>query len=130
VVAIFAADAASRRAAGALFAAVPGRGVSALVSGRRVEVGSPAHLLGGQPPGGAAAQVAELEEAGQTAAVVRVDGTAVALLGIADRTRLAAASAVARITEVTGTAPVLLTGDNQRAADRLAGRREGPVPRI
>jgi cation-transporting P-type ATPase J len=104
------------------FAAAPGRGVTALVAGRRVEVGSPAHLLGSQPPAGAATQVAELEEDGQTAAVVRVDGTAVALLGIADRTRPAAASAVARITEVTGTAPVLLTGDNQRAAARLAGQ--------
>jgi cation-transporting P-type ATPase J len=104
------------------FTAVPGRGVSALVAGRRVEVGSPAHLLGGQAPASSAAQVAELEDSGQTAAVVRVDGTAVALLAIADRTRPAAASAVARITEVTGTSPVLLTGDNQRAAGRLAGQ--------
>ena len=30
------------------FTAAPGRGVSAVVSGRRVEVGSPAHLLGDQ----------------------------------------------------------------------------------
>ena len=102
------------------FTAAPGRGVSALVSGRRVEVGSPAHLLGGQVPALAAEQVAELEKGGQTAAVVRVDGAAVALLAIADRTRPAAASAVARITAVTGAAPVLLTGDNQRAAARLA----------
>jgi cation-transporting P-type ATPase J len=107
------------------FTAVPGRGVTALVSGRRVEVGSPAHLLAGQSHGQAhreaAAQVAELEEGGQTAAVVRVDGTAAALLAIADRTRPAAASAIARIAEVTGATPVLLTGDNQRAAARLAG---------
>ena len=33
------------------FTAVPGRGVSALVSGRRVEIGSPAHLLGDQAHG-------------------------------------------------------------------------------
>jgi heavy metal translocating P-type ATPase len=104
------------------FTAVPGRGVSALVAGRRVEVGSPAHLLGVRAPAGVAARVAELEEGGQTAAVVRVDGTAVALLAIADRTRPAAASAVARITALTGAAPVLLTGDNQRAAARLAGQ--------
>jgi len=102
------------------FTAAPGRGVSAVVCGRRVEVGSPAHLPGSAPA--TAAQVAELEEEGQTAAVVRVDGTVVALLAIADRTRPAAASAVARITQVTGAAPVLLTGDNQRAAVRLAGQ--------
>jgi heavy metal translocating P-type ATPase len=104
------------------FAAVPGRGVSALVRGRRVEIGSPGRLLGGQAHREAAARVAELEDSGQTAAVVRVDGTITALLAIADRTRPAAASAVARITEVTGTAPVLLTGDNQRAATRLASQ--------
>jgi cation-transporting P-type ATPase J len=106
------------------FTAVPGRGVTALVLGRRVEIGSPAHLLGVQ--GGdeayrqAIARVGELEDSGQTAAVVRVDGALTALLAMADRTRPAAASAVARITEVTGTGPVLLTGDNQRAAARLA----------
>jgi len=104
------------------FTAAPGRGVSALISGRRVEIGSPARLLGGQADAGAAARVAQLEDGGQTAAVMRVDGTVAALLAIADRTRPAARAAVARITEVTGTAPVLLTGDNQRAATRLAGQ--------
>jgi P-type E1-E2 ATPase len=52
--------------------------------------------------------------------VVRVDAVVVALLGIADRTRPAAAGAIARITAVTGAAPILLTGDNRRAAQRLA----------
>jgi heavy metal translocating P-type ATPase len=108
------------------FTAVPGRGVSALVSGRHVEIGSPLHLLGGQARDQAdrevAGRIAELEAGGQTAAVVRVDGTVTALLAIADRTRPAAGPAVARITEVTGAAPVLLTGDNHRAAARLAGQ--------
>jgi len=65
------------------FTACPGRGVTARVAGRLVEIGGPAHLLGAaasHPAGGA---LAGLEETGQTAAVVRVDGTAVALLGIA-----------------------------------------------
>jgi cation-transporting P-type ATPase J len=65
---------------------VPGRGVTARVAGRLVEIGSPAHLLGAAPdPAGAA--VADMEQSGQTAAVVRVDGHPVALFGIADRTR-------------------------------------------
>ncbi len=104
------------------FTAVPGRGVSARVAGRLVEIGSPAHLLGAQTAGAVAAEIAVLEDSGQTAAVVLLDGTAVALLGTADRTRPAAAAAVARITAVTGTAPVLLTGDNERAARRLAAQ--------
>jgi cation-transporting P-type ATPase J len=111
------------------FTSAPGRGVSALIRGHRVEIGSPAHLLGDHANAGAAAlyldaraRVAQLEDGGQTAAVVRVDGTVAALLAIADRTRPAAGPAVARITEVTGASPVLLTGDNQRAATRLAGQ--------
>ena len=65
---------------------------------------------------------ASLEERGQTAAVVRIDGAAAALLGIADRMRPAAHGVVTRITAVTGSAPLLLTGDNQRAASRLAAQ--------
>jgi heavy metal translocating P-type ATPase len=105
------------------FAAVPGRGVSALVDGHRVDIGSPAHL----PAAALAAvagDIARLEESGQTVAVLRLDQAVTALLAIADRTRPAAASAVARMTEVTGAPPVLLTGDNQRAATRL-GRELG-----
>jgi heavy metal translocating P-type ATPase len=104
------------------FTAAPGRGVTARVAGRLIEIGSPAHLLGAATPGPAGAAVADMEESGQTAAVVRVDGRPVALLGIADRTRPAAAAAVARITAVTGAAPILLTGDNARAARRLAAQ--------
>ena len=81
----------------------------------------PAHL---PPEAGSEADkvVADLEEDGQTAAVMRIDGRPVAVLGIADRIRPAAAAAAARITQLTGTAPVLLTGDNRRAAVRLAAQ--------
>jgi cation-transporting P-type ATPase J len=103
------------------FTSAPGRGVSARVAGFWVEIGSPAHLL---PASGGAhlarAAVAELEEAGQTAVVVFVDGTPAGVLGIADRLRPGGAPAVAAITALTGAAPVLLTGDNPRAAARLA----------
>jgi len=97
------------------FSALPGRGVTAVTGGHRVEIGSPAYLS--RP-----AEVAALEDDGLSVAVMRVDGTPVAVLGIADRIRPAAASAVASIAAVTGQAPVLLTGDNQRAAARLAAQ--------
>jgi heavy metal translocating P-type ATPase len=112
------------------FRALPGRGITAVVGGRLIEIGSPVHLAAVGVAAGAGAvvagddpvdaAVAELEEDGQTATVMRVDGTAVAVLGIADRIRPSAAAAVARLTELTGAPPVLLTGDNERAATRLA----------
>jgi cation-transporting P-type ATPase J len=106
---------------GAQFTALPGRGISAIVNGHRIEIASPAHLPG-PPDTAVAAVVASLEDDGQTAAVMQVDGQTAAVLGVADRIRPAAAATVARITAVTGTAPVLLTGDNHRAATRLAAQ--------
>jgi heavy metal translocating P-type ATPase len=103
------------------FSALPGRGITALVAGHRVEIGSPAHLSG-PVNADVDAMVAGLESDGQTAAVMMIDGQPAAVLGIADRIRPSAAATVARITAVTGTAPVLLTGDNHRAAVRLAAQ--------
>ncbi|MFE1348469.1 heavy metal translocating P-type ATPase [Streptomyces sp. NPDC058757] len=110
------------------FAAAPGRGVTATVGGRRVEIGSPARLL----PDGDHARVApghdharvvrELEEAGSTAVLVLCDGRPVGVLGVADRLRPDTAATVAALTRLTGRAPTLLTGDNERAARRVAGR--------
>ncbi len=115
-------DAGLDLATAAGFTAQPGRGVRAQVGGHLLEIGSPAYLLGPDAGAATAALVANLEDGGQTAAVVRVDGVPVALLGIADRVRPAARAAVTAITAVTGTAPLLLTGDNQRAASRLAAQ--------
>jgi P-type E1-E2 ATPase len=104
------------------FASTPGRGVSARVAGRRVEVGSPAQFPGHGPQRDAVeVAVAGLESGGQTAVVVRLDGRPAGVLGLTDRLRPAAAEAVADIMALTGTLPLLLTGDNPRAADRLAG---------
>ncbi len=104
------------------FSAVPGRGVRALIDGHVVEVGSPGHLLEKAATEASAEAVAALEESGHTAAVVRVDGAVVAVLGIADRLRPAASAAVTAIEAVTGAAPLLLTGDNRRAAGLLAAQ--------
>ncbi len=105
------------------FTSEPGRGVSARIAGQRVQVGSPAYLLtpaDDRHP--AAATVTSLEQAGQTAVVVLLDGIPAGVLGLADQLRPAAASTVASITALTGSTPILLTGDNPRAAVRLAGQ--------
>ncbi|HSA52217.1 MAG TPA: heavy metal translocating P-type ATPase [Yinghuangia sp.] len=105
------------------FASVPGVGVTAVVDGHTVAVGAPARLLPAteDPSGDLAAAVAsELEASGRTAVVVLRDGVPAGVLGVADQLRPDAAVTVAALAELTGSAPMLLTGDNPRAAARLA----------
>ncbi|RKN08325.1 heavy metal translocating P-type ATPase [Streptomyces radicis] len=101
------------------FGSAPGRGVRATVEGHLTEVGSPAHLLPAEDTH-AHAVARELENAGRTAVVVLRDGATVGVLGVADRLRPDAAATVAALTRLTGRAPALLTGDNERAARHLA----------
>ncbi|WP_327365460.1 heavy metal translocating P-type ATPase [Streptomyces sp. NBC_01217] len=102
------------------FASAPGTGVTATVDGRAVAVGSPARLLNARRfDRAAAALVAQLEEDGRTTVLVVLDGTPVGALGVADRLRTDAHATVARLTVLTGSTPLLVTGDNPRAAARL-----------
>ncbi|OXR44383.1 putative cation-transporting P-type ATPase J [Nocardia cerradoensis] len=103
------------------FSAQPGRGVTATVVRHLIEVGSPAALLD-SPDTDAAAIVAEIQAAGHTAVIVRHEHRPIAILGLSDQARPEAAESVAALTEITGAAPVLLTGDNLAAARQLAGR--------
>ncbi|MCG5121064.1 HAD-IC family P-type ATPase, partial [Streptomyces sp. T7(2022)] len=100
------------------FSSLPGEGVTATVAGHTVQVGSPSRLLTGTAPPDKA--VTELEITGRTAVAVLRDGAPIGVLGIADRLRPDAAATVTALTELTGRTPVLLTGDNERAARRLA----------
>jgi cobalt/nickel-transporting P-type ATPase D len=97
------------------FHAQPGRGVRARVAGQVVEVVSPRSLAGDPLPG-----VTDLQDAGSTAIVVVVDGLPVGILGLFDTVREGTEDVVRAITSLTSAPPVLLTGDNQRAAIRLA----------
>lgn len=100
------------------FVARPGRGVSALVEGRLVEVGVPAEPL----DAAARARVEAVRADGATAVLVRCDGVPVAILAVTDELRPEAAAAVAALTAATGTAPVLLSGDHRATAERLGGQ--------
>ncbi|MDQ2707038.1 MAG: heavy metal translocating P-type ATPase [Actinomycetota bacterium] len=106
------------------FSATPGRGVIARAGDHLIQIGSAAALL---PPTHDKAQVEAarsavdaLHERGHTAVVVLRDTRPVGVLGIADQLRVEAGAAVAAVTRLTGTAPVLLTGDNHATAIRLA----------
>lgn len=128
------------------FTAVPGRGVTATVEGRSVGVGraetvhsdatvdgwsagvgraETTHSDATAGPAEAAdsdATAGRADAADSDATVVHVtrDGVPVGALALTDRLRPAAPATTADLTALTGTAPVLLTGDNARAAVRVA----------
>jgi Cu+-exporting ATPase len=103
------------------FSNIDGLGVEGIVDGRKALVGRPRLLAerGIELP-------AELDEArvvaeseGATAVAVAWDGTARAILVVGDVVKPASAEAVARLRGL-GLTPILLTGDNMRAAQRVA----------
>ncbi|MGI8753092.1 MAG: heavy metal translocating P-type ATPase [Acidimicrobiales bacterium] len=100
------------------FRALPGRGVQAVVGGRRVIVRRPQS----EDTAAVRALVDDLEGRSQTAVVVEVDGQAAGVLGLADQVRPGAAATVRELALTTGAPPVLLTGDNQAAATALGGQ--------
>jgi cation-transporting P-type ATPase J len=103
------------------FDSAPGRGVRAAIDGHTIQVGSPRHLLSDTDSSASVtATVADLEAAGKTVVVVVADGAAAGILALADQLRPGAAETVADLTALTGIEPVLLTGDNARAASTLA----------
>ncbi|MEV6810037.1 heavy metal translocating P-type ATPase [Streptomyces sp. NPDC051132] len=105
------------------FTSVPGIRVTATVDGHTVAAGAPARLLDGHDDlvAARAAEVAAgLEDGGRTAVLVLRDSVPVGVLGIADRLRPDAAATVAALATLTGSVPMLVTGDNPRAATRLA----------
>jgi len=105
------------------FTSAPGIGVFATVQGHAIAVGAPARLLDDAEDAAsarAAVVATELEDGGRTAVLVQRDGRPVGILGIADRLRPDAAATITSLATLTGSVPMMLTGDNPRAAVRLA----------
>ena len=97
------------------FENVPGRGVRGRVEGRDVAVGRlfddvPAELTRARD---------EAERAGRTAVLAGWDGTARAVLAVADAVKETSAEAVREL-RALGLTPVLLTGDNRAVAETVA----------
>ena len=113
------------------FTALPGAGVRGTVGGREITVGSPdlfAGLALAVPaPLGQAAEDAEAD--GQTAVLAGWDGQARAALVVAGQLKPHAAEAVARIRRL-GIRPLLVTGDNSRAARSVAAELGIPAPDV
>ncbi|KQW17311.1 metal-transporting ATPase [Streptomyces sp. Root369] len=104
------------------FVAVPGRGVTAVVGGRVIGVGRAGDPVTGSVDLGpdADATGVPVTEDGDTVVLVTGDGVPLGTLALTDRLRPHAPATTAALTALTGTAPVLLTGDNARAAARVA----------
>ncbi|WP_197022346.1 heavy metal translocating P-type ATPase [Candidatus Blastococcus massiliensis] len=102
------------------FRNVPGHGAVADVSGRRVLVGN-RRLMDAEAVelGDLAERRNELAAAGRTAVLVAVDGQGAGVIALADAPRETAEAAVAALHE-SGIEVVMLTGDNQATAERIA----------
>ena len=100
--------------------ALPGRGVAGTVDGRRLRLGS-ARLMreDGVELGALAPAAQALEADGRTIAYLAEGSRLLGLLGFGDAIRPGAAEAVAAL-RAGGRRVVLLTGDNQGAADAAA----------
>ncbi|MFZ2502744.1 MAG: HAD-IC family P-type ATPase, partial [Nocardioides sp.] len=103
------------------FTALPGAGVRAVIEGREVWVGTPTLLAAhGMPLTGALLAAAAAGEAeGRTAIGVAWDGSARGVLTLADTLKPTSLAAVQEL-RALGLTPVLLTGDNRRAAATVA----------
>ena len=98
-----------------------GLGVQGRVDGHEVIVGRPALLAeaGLALPEPLEAARRDAEAAGQTAIAAGWDGSARAILTVADTVKPTSAEAVARL-KALGLRPVLLTGDSKATADSVA----------
>ncbi|MFD4249096.1 heavy metal translocating P-type ATPase [Amycolatopsis thermoflava] len=104
------------------FENVPGHGAIAQVDGHRVVVGNRRLLeREGVALGSLAARRDQLAAGGRTAIVAAVDGVAAGVIAIADAPRETSAAAVSDLHDL-GVEVVMLTGDNQATADRIAAR--------
>ena len=119
---------ANKSLSAAVFAAHPGRGVTAEVDGVEVVIGNAA-LLGERGIDGAplAAEAARLAEQGKTPVFVAVDGLAMAIFAIADQPRPGAREAIALLHRL-GLKTVMATGDLEAVAGHVA--REVGIDRV
>ena len=106
------------------FASHEGMGVSGIADGHAVAVGRAGWLQSEWAlsiPTELAARAVAAEAAGQTAVFAAWDGQVRGVLTVADTIKPTSPEAIARLRRM-GLRPVLLTGDNERAARTIAGQ--------
>ena len=104
------------------FASVTGKGITGIVSGKRVAIGNAALLLeAGIDVTALEGHADSLRRDGATAMFVGIDGRAAGILAIADPIKATTAEAL-RTLRSDGIRIVMLTGDNQTTARAVAGK--------
>ena len=106
----------------AAFRNVPGQGAGATVNGRQIFVGN-LKLMQSEniDVGPIAKQQSELAATGRTAVLIAVDGKVAGVIALADTVRDTAKAAIAALHE-SGIEVVMLTGDNNATAQRIAAQ--------
>ncbi|HEY7173233.1 MAG TPA: heavy metal translocating P-type ATPase [Vicinamibacterales bacterium] len=110
------------------FQSVTGKGISGVVAGRRVAIGTQPFLSDrGVNVSSLEGQAGSLRRAGQTAVYVAVDERAAGVISVADPIKSAAKDAIRALHE-DGVAIVMLTGDSRVTAEAVA--RELGIDRV
>ncbi len=109
------------------FESVTGRGVQALVNGKRVLVGTPELLEDNSVERLYEDEFERLQQEAKTVVFVAVDNEVKGLIGIADQVKEDSARAI-QFLKKEGLEPVMLTGDNKATADAIA--REVGISRV
>ncbi len=98
---------------------IPGLGIRAIVNGLHIEIGQP-KMFTSELPDEFRGHLEVLQANGWTVAVIAVDGK-LAALGFEDQPRVTAGAVLRRLESLGVKKLVMLTGDNERTAARVAG---------
>ena len=108
----------------------PGRGISATVEGQDLWLGNRELLAQAEIDlGPLADQLEALESAGKTSVVIAVDGQVAGIVATADTVKESARDAVSQL-QARGLDVWMLTGDNERTAQSVAGELGIPAENV
>jgi Cu+-exporting ATPase len=105
------------------FEALAGRGVKGTVDGKEMIVGTQRLMgeIGAEMDDGTSVKAEGFFDEGKTLVFVSVDGKVTGLIAVADEIKENAAEAVAKLKSM-GLQVVMITGDNRRTAEAIAGQ--------
>ncbi len=102
------------------FKAIPGHGVEGVIDKKKVVLGN-RKLMKKENISVDESQVEKLEEQGKTVMMLGVNGKLAGLIAVADTIKTSAKDAVKKLQDM-GIEGVMITGDNQRTAEAIAGQ--------